>query len=274
MSQTQNARQRKLRLKRRKDKKAPDAMSVMEHLDELRSRIMVSLAAFVVISVIAFIFYDFLNGLLLRPYCALPERLRDIAGRTSGECQLIITRPIGGFQYRLKVTALAGILFASPVWLYELWAFITPGLSVKEKRYAVPFIVTSISLFVIGSTVAYFALPTGLNLLLRIGGENLLALLDAESYLNFVGLMLIAFGVTFELPLVLFFLGLGGVVTVETLRAQRKVAFVSIVALAAVVTPSQDPYTMLILAIPLYLSYELTIVILTVVLRRRAARSI
>ncbi|MBA2426510.1 MAG: twin-arginine translocase subunit TatC [Actinobacteria bacterium] len=275
MSQTQEARRRKLGRKGRKDRKGrktPDAMSVMEHLDELRSRIITSLAAFVVISIVAFIFYDFLNQALTGPYCSLDASLRTLGATTEEECKLIFFRPTGGFQFRLKVTALAGILFASPVWLYQLWAFITPGLTMKEKRYAIPFVATSVTLFLLGSTVAYLAMPTGLNLLLRIGGENLQGLLDAEAYLNFVGLMMIAFGVTFELPLVLFFLGLGGAVSVETLRRQRKVALVSIVALAAVVTPSQDPYTMLILAIPLYLSYELTILLLSVVLRRRRAK--
>jgi sec-independent protein translocase protein TatC len=270
------AKRRLRRLGRRKNPSVhPDEMSVMEHLDELRSRIIKALVAFVVISVIAFIFYDALLEILVRPYCGLPEEYRPRVESGQGEsCRLIFISPLGGFQFRLKVTALAGLLFASPVWLYQLWAFVTPGLTVKEKRYAVPFVASSVTLFLLGSTFAYFSLPTGLGLLLRIGGDNLVGLLDAERYLNFVGLMLIAFGVTFELPLVLFFLGLSGVVSVDQLRRQRKAALVSIVALAAVVTPSQDPYTMLILAVPLYAFYEVTILLLSAVLRRRIKHSV
>ncbi|MBA3431630.1 MAG: twin-arginine translocase subunit TatC [Actinobacteria bacterium] len=275
MSRTE-IKSRRPRLRRRKKSPTnPDAMSVMEHLDELRSRIVKSLLAFVVISIIAFILYDALLEVIVRPYCGLPQAVRPTVGTDRGEtCRLVFINPLGGFQFRLKVTALAGLLFASPVWLYQLWAFVTPGLTVKEKRYAVPFVASSVTLFLLGSSFAYFSLPTGLGLLLRIGGDNLIGLLDAERYLNFVGLMLIAFGVTFELPIVLFFLGLGGVVDVEQLRRQRKAALVSIVALAAIVTPSQDPYTMLILAAPLYAFYELTILLLVVVLRRKTKRSV
>ena len=245
-------------------------MTVMEHLVELRDRIIKSLAAFALISVVAFIVYPHLFDIILEPYCSLPAELKQ---GTRG-CNLVITKATGGFQFRLKVTALAGFLFASPVWLYQLWAFVTPGLTLKEKRYALPFVLSSVVFFMIGSTTAYLALPGALNLLLRIGGPDLIAFLDAESYLNFVGLMLIAFGVMFELPLILFFLGLGGIVSVEQLRRQRKVAIVSIVALAALVTPSQDPYTMLILAVPLYVMYELTILILATLMRRRRPETV
>ncbi len=271
MSRVENAPRRRLGFRRRRSRRpGPDAMTVMEHLVELRDRIIKSLAAFALISVVAFIVYPYLFDILLGPYCSLPEELK----RGTQGCNLIITKATGGFQFRLKVTALAGFLFASPVWLYQLWAFVTPGLTLKEKRYALPFVVSSVTFFLVGSTIAYLALPGALSLLLRIGGPDLIAYLDAESYLNFVGLMLIAFGVMFELPLVLFFLGLSGVVSTEQLRRQRKVAIVSIVALSAVVTPSQDPYTMMILAVPLYVMYELTIVLLSIMMRRRAREAV
>jgi len=271
LSRVENAPRRRLGFRRRRGQRpAPDAMTVMEHLVELRNRIIKSLIAFALISVVAFIVYPYLFDIVLSPYCSLPEELK----RGTQGCNLVITKATGGFQFRLKVTALAGFLFASPVWLYQLWAFVTPGLTLKEKRYALPFVLSSVTFFLVGSTIAYLALPGALSLLLRIGGPDLIAFLDAESYLNFVGLMLIAFGVMFELPLVLFFLGLGGVVSIEQLRRQRKVAIVSIVALAAVVTPSQDPYTMMILAVPLYVMYELTIVLLSIMMRRRARATV
>jgi sec-independent protein translocase protein TatC len=239
-------------------------MTVVEHLGELRNRLMVSLAAFLAISVVAFIFYEPLFDFIRRPYCDLPKDLLGPQG-----CDLVFQKATGGFVFRLKLTALTGIIFTSPVWLYQIFAFVTPGLTQKEKRYALPFVLCSVVLFAAGATLAYITLPTGLRILLTIGGEGLVPFLGAEEFLNFVGLMFLGFGLMFEIPLVLFFLGLAGVITVDTLRKQRKVALVSIVALAAIVTPSQDPYTLLALSVPLYALYELTILLLRLVLKRR-----
>jgi sec-independent protein translocase protein TatC len=240
-------------------------MTVTEHLGELRNRLIFSLAAFFLLSVVAFFLYEPILETIRRPLCQLPP---DLLGENG--CQLNFFRVIGGFMFRLKVTALTGLVFAAPVWLYQIYAFITPGLTSKEKRYAIPFVFASTILFVIGAVLAYLSLPTGLRILVAIGGEGLVPLLGAEEYLNFVGFMFLGFGLMFEVPLVLMFLGLAGVVTVQQLRRQRKTAFVTIVALAAVVTPSQDPYTMLVLAVPIYGLYELTILILTIVGRRKA----
>jgi sec-independent protein translocase protein TatC len=239
-------------------------MTVVEHLGELRNRLIVSAAAFLLISGVAFAFYEPLFNFIRQPYCDLPPELQGPQG-----CKLVFQKAMGGFLFRLKLTALAGIIFASPVWLYQIFAFVTPGLTSKEKRYALPFVFSSVILFAAGASLAYLTMPTGLRLLITIGGEGLVPLLGAEEFLNFVGLMFLGFGLMFEIPLVLFFLGLAGVITVEQLRRQRKVALVTIVALAAVVTPSQDPYTLLALSIPLYAFYELTILLLRVILRRR-----
>jgi sec-independent protein translocase protein TatC len=239
-------------------------MTVVEHLGELRSRLVWSGIAFALISIAAFSLYDPILELFRRPLCSVPEELLGPNG-----CDLVYTRLIGAFQFRLKLTALVGIAASSPVWLYHLWAFIVPALTPTEKRYAWPFMTASILLFLIGATTAYFALPTGVRFLVAVGGENLIPLPGAEEYLNFVGLMLLGFGLMFELPLVLFFLGLAEAISVEQLRRGRRVAIVVIVALAAIITPSGDPYTLLILAVPLYALYELTILALRLVLRRR-----
>ncbi|HET7483694.1 MAG TPA: twin-arginine translocase subunit TatC [Actinomycetota bacterium] len=239
-------------------------MTMMEHLSELRRRLIVSMVAFLIVSTVAFLFYEPLLDFIRRPLCDLP---RDLLGPQG--CRLVYLKVLGGFLFRVKLTALAGILFTSPVWLYQIWAFITPGLTSKEKRYAIPFVLTSVILFGVGAFFAYVTLPTGIRILVGLGGTSLDPLLGADEYINFVGLMFLGFGVTFELPLVLFFLGLAGILPVETLRKQRKVAIVSITALAAIVTPSQDPYTLLVLAVPLYALYELTIVVLRLITRRR-----
>jgi sec-independent protein translocase protein TatC len=265
MSDASNLRKRRgVFLRRRRARKKGAQMSVVEHLDELRTRLIVSLAVFILMSVLAFIFYDPLFNFIIKPLCTLPPEKLGPQG-----CKLVQTTPMEGFQVRLKLTAMVGLILASPVWLYQLWAFIVPGLKKSEKRYALPFVASSVILFLIGATFAYLLLPTGLRVLISLGGNDLVAFLRADGYINFVGLMLIAFGVTFELPLVLLFLGLAGVISVETLRRHRKAAIVGIAAIAAVVTPSQDPYTMLAMAIPLWLLYEVTIVLLRFLTRNR-----
>jgi sec-independent protein translocase protein TatC len=261
---------RRLRVFRRwrKKRQVEAAMSVVEHLGELRTRLMISALAFVGISVAVFVIYEPILEIFRRPLCSVPRENLGPQG-----CDLIYTTLIGGFQFRLKLTAMVGIALSSPVWLYQVWAFVVPALTLKEKRYAGPFIGISIILFLAGATLAYFVLPTGLRLLIRIGGENLVLFPSAEEYLNFIGLMLLGFGLMFELPLVLFFLGLIGVVSVEQLKRGRRVAIVAIASLAAIVTPSQDPYTLLILAVPLYLMYEVTILALGSMKKRRKSQA-
>lgn len=240
-------------------------MTLIGHLRELRKRLTYCVFAFVLVSTVAFFFYDPLLELVRRPLCSLDSSLLGPQG-----CDLIFTRVAGGFMFRLKLTALAGVFFASPIWLYQMWAFVTPGLTSKERKYALPFVLSSVALFAIGGAIAYLSLPTGLRLLLSIGGEGLVAFLEAERYLSFVGLMMLGFGALFELPVLLFFLGLVGVVSVQQLNRHRKTAIVAILALAAVVTPSQDPYTLFALAAPLYVMFELTVLALRLVERRRA----
>ena len=256
-------------MRRRQQKKLGAHMTLVEHLDELRTRLIVSLAAFLALSIFAFLFYDPIFGFIIEPLCSLPADKLGPQG-----CKLIQTTPLEGFQVRLKLTAMVGLVLASPVWLYQLWAFIVPGLTSKEKRFSIPFVLSSLALFLGGAAFAYILLPTGLRVLIGLGGEGMVAFLRADGYINFVGLMLIAFGITFEIPLVLLFLGLAGVISAQTLRDHRKGAIVAIAALAAVVTPSQDPYTMLAMAIPLYLLYELTILLLRFLTRNRTPGSI
>ena len=256
-------------LRRRQKRRHGGHMTIVEHLDELRTRLLISLGAFLALSIVAFMFYNPIFDVIIDPLCSLPADKLGPQG-----CKLNQFTPMEGFQVRLKLTAMVGAILSSPVWLYQLWAFIVPGLTRKEKRYAIPFVATSVTLFLVGATFAYLLLPTGLRVLIGLGGENLIPTLRADSYVNFVGLMLIAFGVTFELPLVLLFLGLAGVIDASFLRSHRKGAIVGIAALAAVVTPSQDPYTMLAMAIPLYLLYELTILLLRFLTRNRPKDSV
>ncbi len=265
MSVPQNLRRRRLSfLRQRRRKNHVAAMTMMEHLSELRRRLIFSLAAFVAISIGAFFFFEPILSWLLDPLCSLPAQMLGPQG-----CELSGFGPAEPFIVRLKVTAMVGFVCSAPVWLYQVWAFVTPGLTPQEKKYALPFISSSVVLFGVGVTFAYLTLAPGLRFLIGLGEGLITPFFRADTYLNFVGLMFIGFGLTFELPLLLFFLGLAGVVSVEQLRHQRRAAFVTIVALAAVVTPSQDPYTMLLMALPLYVLYEGTIVALKVIDRRK-----
>ncbi|HLG00591.1 MAG TPA: twin-arginine translocase subunit TatC [Acidimicrobiia bacterium] len=225
-------------------------MTVVEHLTELRRRIFVCLIAVALGAVVCFVFFGTILDVLLEPYT-------EITGKKS----LIFTDPLEGFSTRLRVAGYGGLVLASPVVLWELWRFITPGLYKNEKRYAVPFLVSSIALFLLGGFVAYETLPKALDFLLTIGGDELTPLLTAGKYLSLVSLMTIAFGVAFEFPVVLTFLLIARVITTAQLRSIRRWVVIGIVTFAAVITPSADPYSQLLMAVPMYVFYELVIVI-------------
>lgn len=268
-----NMRRRRLDfLKRRRERKTGGSMTVVEHLDELRSRLIKAMTALGVVAIVAFVFYPTVLEFLIRPLDALPPELKEkiLTQGASDDPNLTVIGPMEGLNVRLKVTALLALIFASPFWLYQLWAFITPGLTMKEKKYAVPFIASSVLLFALGTTFAYVTLPAALRFLVGIAGPGVTVLFGAQQYISFVGLMLLAFGLSFQLPLVLFFLGLVGVITVQQLRDHRRIAAVGTAGLSAVVTPTQDPFTMLAMWLPLYLLYELTILLLN--LRDRRSR--
>jgi sec-independent protein translocase protein TatC len=257
----------RLRFRRRAGGAASNdaTMTMMEHLGELRTRLIVSAAAFAVVSAVAFFVFQPIASFLLRPLCSLPKDQLGPQG-----CRLVVTGVLEPFVVRLKVTAVVAMVITSPVWLYELWAFISPGLRSNEKRLAGPFVGSSIALFAIGAVFAYLTLPFGLRFLLGLGGHNLVPFLKADSYLNFVLLLIVVFGITFEIPLLMMFLALAGVVSLEQLVHHRKAALVGAFIVGAVVTPTQDPYTMSAMAIPLYVFYELVILILRIRARRRA----
>ena len=253
--------------RRRAKRQKKTTMTVVGHLTELRTRLVWSAVAFVVISIVVFVLYEPIADFIRAPLCQNKDLLR-------GEnCELNTLRVTGGFNFRLKLTALVGIGLSSPIWLYQIYAFIVPALNKKEKRYALPFLLSAVILFLVGATLAYITLPTGLRVLFQLGGEAINPFLGAEEYLDFVGFLLLGFGIMFEMPLVLVFLGLAGVITAQQLRGQRRLAIVVIFILAAIVTPSQDPYTMSALAVPLYGLYELTILVVSLLTKKRRAEA-
>lgn len=227
-------------------------MTVVEHLTELRRRLFVSIVAIALGATISFIFAPQIISFLVTYY----EEATDGSRKA-----LIFTGPLDAFATRLKIATYGGIVLALPVWLFELWRFITPGLNPKEKKYAIPFVFASLFLFACGAVVAFLTLEPALNFLLNIGGADLEPLLSADKYVSLVGLMIIAFGLSFEFPVILVFLLLARVITTRQLRRWRRYAAIAIVAFAAVITPSQDPYSLFAMAIPMYLFYESCIII-------------
>ncbi len=227
-------------------------MSVVDHLAELRRRIIICVIAVVIGGVVAFIFSNRIISFLVEYYEEATDGQRDA---------LIFTGPLDAFATKLKIATYGGIVLALPVWLWQVWRFVTPGLNPKEKRYAVPFILVSIVLFFMGALVAMLTLPKALEFLLNIGGSDLQPFLTADKYISLVSLMILAFGAAFEFPVLLVFLLLARVLTTAQLRKWRRMAIVVIVVFAAVITPSQDPYSLFFMAVPMYLFYESSIII-------------
>jgi sec-independent protein translocase protein TatC len=247
-------------------------MSLIAHLTELRNRIAKALLALLLATAVAFWWYDHGLGDFIRaPYCNLPAGLR--YGKDTNGCGLLQTDVFGGVFIRLKVAFLAGAVLSAPFWLYQLWAFITPGLKKNEKRYGVGFVAVSTFLFVAGAVLAYISLAKGLQLLLSLGGDGVIVALTVQDYMGFVLSLLIAFGVSFEVPLIAIALNLVGVLPYEVLAKSRRWIFFLTIVFAAFVTPTQDPFTMLLMAGPMIALFEGAIQIARVVDKRRARRA-
>lgn len=229
-------------------------MTLMDHLTELRTRIVRAVAAITVGAVIAYIFYPTILDFLLEPHC-------EINGDNgiSEECGLLAISPLEGFSVRLTVAGYTGIGIAMPIVLWQLWQFIAPGLYPHEKKHGLAFVVSSFVLFVIGVSLAYWSLPRALEFLAEVGGDNLNNYFRPKEYIGFVVKMMIGFGIGFEFPIALIFLQLIGVVDNKMLRSGRRFAVVGIVALVAVLTPSGDPFTLMVLSVPMYFFYEIAI---------------
>ncbi|SNR51024.1 twin-arginine translocase subunit TatC [Blastococcus mobilis] len=245
-------------------------MTLVAHLTELRNRIAKALLALALGTVVGFLWYD--RGLLTfltEPYCALPP---DFRFQGDESCRLVVLDVFGGVLLRLKIGLIAGAVLSAPFWLYQLWAFITPGLKRNEKRYTVGFVVASTLLFAAGAFLAWLTLRKGLELLLGLAGGEVAFQLTAPDYLGFVISLLVAFGLSLELPLIAVALNLVGVLSYNALKRSRRWIFFLTIVFAAFVTPTQDPFTMLAMAGPMIVLFEGAIQIARVVDKRRAKR--
>ncbi|GLZ16362.1 Sec-independent protein translocase protein TatC [Actinomadura sp. NBRC 104425] len=244
-------------------------MPLMDHLRELRNRLIKALLALLVGTIVGWIFFQPIWDFLKDPYCSLPASQQ----LESGKCTLVVNTIFQQFFLRLKISFIVGIVISSPVWLYQLWAFVAPGLYRREKRWTYVFLGAAIPLFLVGTVLAYMTVDKGLQLFL--GGfsiDDVTALITVDHYLGYVLAMLLVFGMTFELPLFVVVLNMAGVLSFEMIKRSQRIAVFGIFLFAAVATPSGDPFTMLALAVPTLVLFEVSAVLAFVNDRRRARR--
>jgi sec-independent protein translocase protein TatC len=237
-------------------------MTLMEHLLELRRRIIISIVAVGGGAVVGWFLYPRVFEFLGRPY-------DEIASRSIANGNFIATGPLDGFALRIKLTAYVAIALAMPVILWQIWRFVSPGLYKHERKYAVPFIGSALTLFIMGASIAYWTLPKALTWLADVGGGGITQAYTADKYFQLIAYMMLAFGICFEFPILLIFLQMAGIVSNATLRQYWRHAIVVVAVVVAVATPSNDPISMLALSVPLWLFYGLAVLFGAVRERRR-----
>ncbi len=236
-------------------------MTVIEHLTELRSRLIRSAIAIAIGAVVGWFLYFDVIDFIVEPYC---DTLGD------ANCTLRVDEPLEALSTRMLVAGYIGVGLAVPVWLWQAWRFVSPGLYPHERRHGITFVTLGVLLFAMGVSLAFWTMPRALEFLIDIGGPDLVTEFRAEAYIKFTIKMMLAFGLGFEFPLVLVFLQILGIVSYQMLAKQRRLALVGIVILVAVITPSGDPISLIALAGPMYLFYEAAIVF--GILRQRRKR--
>ena len=230
-----------------------DKIGFLEHLEELRGRIIKSLISVILVSIAAYFFSERLIDFVSRP---IPE--------------LYFMSPTEAFAIRIKLSLIAGIIVSVPVIFYHLWQFVVPGLFEREIKLVVPVVLASTMFFLIGATFCFLrVLPLSIKFLLGFGTEKLKPMIKIGDYVSFVSYLILAFGAVFELPVIAYFLGKLGIITPRTLKRGRRYAIVGMLVMSAFITPP-DMFSQLMLTGPLYFLYEVSIVVVRVVQKKKS----
>jgi len=240
-------------------------MSLSDHLREFRNRLFISVTAIIIGMIVAWVFYDPILALLTDPFNNVRADLLKQGIRTKSTVNGVSS----SFLLQTKVSLVAGIVGTSPIWLYQMWAFVMPGLHRNEKRWTIMFVAVAGPLFFAGVVLGYVVLPKGLSVLIGFTPAHVVSLVDLNDYLTFVIRVLLVFGVAFEIPLFVVMLNLAGVVRAKQLARWRGWIIFLTFVFAAVATPSTDPITMLLLAFPMVVLFLLSEVIARLIDRRR-----
>jgi sec-independent protein translocase protein TatC len=257
---------RMLRASRRPDPEG--RMPLMDHIRELRNRIIKAALALGVTMVLGLIFFDRIWSFVTRPFCSAV-----IDGHTGCHTvgdRLVVNGVLDPFMLRVQVAFFVGLIISSPIWLYQVWAFIAPGLYRREKRWAYIFVGAAVPLFMTGAVLAYFVMSRGLHYLLGLTPGNVTNLPTVTTYLSYVEAMILGFGLAFELPLALVILNMARILTHARFRKWRRLMIFAAFLFAGIANPSPDPVSMLLLAVPCVVLVEVAELIVWANDRRRA----
>jgi len=243
-------------------------MTLGDHLRELRWRLLVCVGVVVLFLIPAWFLYPWFSTALQGPYCDALRNIDPVAN-----CKFLNTAPLAPFTLRLRIAGWGAVLLAMPVILWQVWRFIAPGLYKKERRYALTFVLSALALFALGALLAYEILPRAVDFLIRVGGPEVETRYSIADFTRIVILMMVAFGVGFEFPILLVALQMVGVIQPGTLAKYRRQGMLVIVVVAAAITPSGDPFSLFALAIPMYLFYELSIFLGWLFVRQQRKRA-
>ena len=243
-------------------------MALADHFRELRARLLRSLLVLLVVTIGAFFFYSQLIELIVRPY---NQAVNLLGGKDKVPSEIVLSGIASGLMLQLKLCATAGLVISSPYWLYQIWAFILPGLHPHERKWTRVFVAVAGPLFFLGVAVGYYIMPKGLQFLISLntpGGFRNLN--DFDHFYSFIIRTLLVFGISFEIPLFVVLLSLVGVVSGATLGQYRSWIIVGTFVFAAVATPSTDPFSMTLLAVPMSVLFVLSEMVARFIDRRRA----
>ena len=245
-----------------------ESMSLLAHLRELRRRVVISAASIIALSVVGWVGYRRIIEVLASPICDLR------AARGSTHCGILyINGVLGPLNLQIRVALLTGVMLAAPIWLYQIWAFTAPGLHRRERKWTVLFVFIATPFFAAGAILAIKILPVAVRLLIGFTPSTLTNLIKFDDYLDFVTRLILLFGLSFEMPVILVALNLAGVLAGRTILGWWRIAVFLIFLFAAAFTPTGDPLTMTLLALPLCIFFFAAVGIALFVDRRRAKRT-